>query len=61
MLKELLIPISLFALVFVGLAIRLLLMKSSRYRRFCNNVDLETGQQVICNCNGEPDTTCRNV
>jgi len=61
MLKLLLIPIALLTLAFTGLAIRLFIIKVGRYRRFCNNVDLETGQKIVCKCGGHQETACQNL
>ena len=61
MLKLLLLPIALLALAFTGLALRLFLIKVGRYRRFCNNVDLETGQKIVCTCGRHHETACQNL
>ena len=61
MLKLLLIPMAFFAVVFIGLAIRLFLIKVGRYRRFCDNVDLETGKKIVCTCGGHQETSCQNL
>jgi len=60
MLNLLLIPTAFLALAFIGLAIRLFLIKVGRYRKFCDNADLETGEKIVCTCGGQRETVCQN-
>jgi hypothetical protein len=61
MLNLLLVPVVFFALAFIGLAIRLFVIRFGRYRRFCDNIDLETGQKIGCTCGGHRTTPCQNL
>ncbi|NVO20311.1 MAG: hypothetical protein HXX13_11450 [Bacteroidetes bacterium] len=61
MLNQFLLPFALLLLAAIGLGVLLLLTRGASSRQFCDNVDIETGQKLVCTCERHDDIRCRNL
>lgn len=57
--KLLLITITLLALAFAFIGIKMFVKKDGKFTKQCSTIDPDTGQRLGCTC-GSQETTCHN-
>jgi hypothetical protein len=59
--KLLLLTITILAIAFAAIAIKMFVKKDGEFKKQCSSIDPDTGKKLGCSCEGAPsDGSCRN-